>query len=289
MKQCALHMFAESLDLCTFCMYTCMSSISHQNPSHSSSRISYGSPGCTSPLTFFFTQSSSILIHQATTPHQPPSDLVSSMLGTVGLLSILSSSHVLGKRAPQDSTYLFPQCLQRTVNTDRIPTWCCALQLPGFFYYFLPLDSYLLPLFCLLQPLTTLFLLLKSQGGFQSILRVREFSKKSGNKGWCLEEKHTGLVTSSSPCPPTPNIQNVALGLLLVTASPGPFRVCLWMNQLCVSLSYPLLCLLMLSPSTASSGNMFHQLTWKKCSSFYLFEAGLLSAVLQDLVKTVLL
>lgn len=100
--------------------------------------------------------------------------------------------------------------------------------------------------------------LIEVLGRISKYFKGQRIQQKSGNKGWCLEEKHTGLVTSSSPCPPTPNIQNIALGLLLVTASPGPFRVCLWMNQLCVSLSHPLLCLLMLSPSTASSGNMFH-------------------------------
>lgn len=97
------------------------SSVSHQNPSHSSSRTSYGSPGFTFPLTFFFIPSSSLLIHQVASSQQPLSDLVSRILGTVGLLSGLSPSHVPKKRAPLNSTYLFPQCLQRTVDTGYLP------------------------------------------------------------------------------------------------------------------------------------------------------------------------
>lgn len=65
------------------------------------------------------------------------------MLGTVGLLSVLSCSHVPGKRPPLDSTYFFPQCLQITVAIVQVPSRCCALWLSGFFHYFLPLDSHL--------------------------------------------------------------------------------------------------------------------------------------------------
>lgn len=55
-------------------------------------------------LFFCFTPSSSVLTHQVASSHQSPSDLVSRMLGIVGLCSVPSTTHVPRKRAPPDST-----------------------------------------------------------------------------------------------------------------------------------------------------------------------------------------
>lgn len=85
---------------------TCVSSacthvdISHQNLSPTFSGTSYWSSDCTSSPTFFSTPSLSILILPLASSCQPPSELLITLLGTVGPLFILIPSHVPGKRTP---------------------------------------------------------------------------------------------------------------------------------------------------------------------------------------------